>query len=171
MSRISLVQMNTRIINRQKNWHILLFKETIKIKKKKSILNTRLKASKELQQFLTDCVNYLSINLCKVLIAVIVDFYTNLWCVSDLVSFVQFKKRENSHGGVLLLACNFIKINTPPWVFFTFFTLYKWSQIAQSTPFAHVLLLIFILSEDGFDGSRNIGPFIILTYFVLFSWL
>ena len=26
---------------------------------------------------------------------------------------------------------NFNKINTPPWVFFTFFKLYKWHQIAQ----------------------------------------
>ena len=25
------------------------------------------------------------------------------------------------------------KINTPPWVFFTFFKLYKWQQIAQRT--------------------------------------
>ena len=30
-------------------------------------------------------------------------------------------------------ACNFTKINTPPWVFFTFFKLYKWYQIAQRT--------------------------------------
>ena len=28
-------------------------------------------------------------------------------------------------------ACNFTKINTPPWVFITFFKLYKWHQIAQ----------------------------------------
>ena len=28
-------------------------------------------------------------------------------------------------------ACNFTKINTPPWVFFTFFKLYKCYQIAQ----------------------------------------
>ena len=28
-------------------------------------------------------------------------------------------------------ACNFTKINTPPWVFFTFFKLYKQYQIAQ----------------------------------------
>ena len=28
---------------------------------------------------------------------------------------------------------NFTKINTPPWVFFTFFKLYKWYQIAQRT--------------------------------------
>ena len=52
----------------------------------------------------------------------------------DLVPFVQFKKREK-HGGVLLLVklqafCNFTKSNTPPWVFFTFFKLYKWYQIA-----------------------------------------
>ena len=48
-------------------------------------------------------------------------------------------KLKNIHGGVLILvklkalACNFTKINTPPWVFFTFFKLYKWYQIAQRT--------------------------------------
>ena len=45
---------------------------------------------------------------------------------------------KNNLGGVLLLvklrasACNFTKSNTPPWVFFMFFQLYKWYQIAQS---------------------------------------
>ena len=32
-------------------------------------------------------------------------------------------------------ACNFTKINTPPWVFFTFFKLYKWYQIVQRITF------------------------------------
>ena len=39
----------------------------------------------------------------------------------DLLPFKQFKKRENTRGGVLLKVCNFIKNNTPPWVFFIFF--------------------------------------------------
>ena len=42
----------------------------------------------------------------------------------DLVSFVEFKKREDTHGGVLLLE--------PTRVFLTFFSLYKWYQIAQN---------------------------------------
>ena len=50
----------------------------------------------------------------------------------DLVPFIQFEKRENAHGGVLLLvSCNFTKSNTPPLAFSTFFELYKWYQIAQ----------------------------------------
>ena len=62
----------------------------------------------------------------------------------DLVLFVQFKKREKHPWGsvnfskVLILiaeACNFTKINTPLWVFITFFKLYKWYQIAQCTTF------------------------------------
>ena len=59
----------------------------------------------------------------------------------DLVLFVQFKKRENTHGGVSILvklqalACNFTKINTPSWVFLTFFKLYKWYQIVQRTTY------------------------------------
>ena len=32
-------------------------------------------------------------------------------------------------------ACNFTKINTPPWVFFTFFKFYKWCQIAKRTTY------------------------------------
>ena len=59
----------------------------------------------------------------------------------DLVPFVQFNNVKNTHGGVLvlvklqawLLACNFTKSNTPPWVFFTFFKWYNWYQIAQNT--------------------------------------
>ena len=52
----------------------------------------------------------------------------------------NLKNVKNTHGGVLILvklqaeACNFTtKINTPPWVFFTFFKLYKCYQIAQRT--------------------------------------
>ena len=57
----------------------------------------------------------------------------------DLVPFVQFKRRENTHGGVLLLvklqvsAYNFTKSNTTPWVFFTFYKLHKWYQIVQAS--------------------------------------
>ena len=57
----------------------------------------------------------------------------------------NLKNMKNIHGGMLLLVklqdspCNFTKSNTPPWVFFRFFKLYKWYQIAQSIsciPFA-----------------------------------
>ena len=43
---------------------------------------------------------------------------------------------KNTHGVVILLvklqasACNFTKNNTPAWVLFTFFKLYKWYQIS-----------------------------------------
>ena len=49
------------------------------------------------------------------------------------------KNVKNTHGGVVLLvtlqtkACNFIKSNTPPWVFFTFIKLYKWYQMAHAS--------------------------------------
>ena len=53
----------------------------------------------------------------------------------------NLKNMKNTHEGVLILvklqasACNFTKINTPPWVFFTFFKSDKWYQIAQRTPY------------------------------------
>ena len=43
------------------------------------------------------------------------------WCVTQLVPFVQSKKHENTNGE-----------SVPLWMFFTFFKLYKWNQIAQS---------------------------------------
>ena len=46
-------------------------------------------------------------------------------------TYVIFKNVKNTHGGVLLLVKLQTKINTPPWVFLTFFKLYKWYQIAQ----------------------------------------
>ena len=45
----------------------------------------------------------------------------------DLVPFVQFKKRKkHPWRSVTFTVCNFNKSNTPPWVFVTFFKLYKW---------------------------------------------
>ena len=50
-----------------------------------------------------------------------------IWC--------HFYSVKNSHGGALLLlklkTKAFTKSNPPPWVFFTFFKLCKWYQIAQ----------------------------------------
>ena len=49
----------------------------------------------------------------------------------------NLKNVKNTQRGVLILvklqalACNFTKINTPRWVFFTFFKLCKCYQIAQ----------------------------------------
>ena len=57
----------------------------------------------------------------------------------DLVSFVEFKKREKQPWRSVALSkvaeCSFTKSNSTPWVFFTFFNLYNWYQIAQSIIF------------------------------------
>ena len=56
----------------------------------------------------------------------------------------NLKNVKTTHGEVLLLgklqakACNFTKSNSTPWVFFTFFKLYKWYQIAQNI--THILI-------------------------------
>ena len=49
----------------------------------------------------------------------------------DLGLGAQFKKREKHPWR----SVTFSKSNTPPWVFFTFFKLYEWYQIAQSTAY------------------------------------
>ena len=56
----------------------------------------------------------------------------------------NLKNVKNTHGRVLLLvklqaeACNLSKSNTPPWVNFTFFKLYKWYQIAERITYLDV---------------------------------
>ena len=54
--------------------------------------------------------------------------------LSDLVPFVQFKKRRRLKAE----ACNFTKINTPPWVFFTFFKLYQCYQMVQRITYSYI---------------------------------
>ena len=47
----------------------------------------------------------------------------------------NLKNMKNFHGGVLLLVKFQNESNSPPWVFFTFFKLYKWYQIAPRITF------------------------------------
>ena len=51
MYDINSIQENTNITDSAKNWNTLLIKEALHIKLKKPILNSALKASKELQLF------------------------------------------------------------------------------------------------------------------------
>ena len=57
----------------------------------------------------------------------------------------NLKNVKNTHGGVLILAksqasaCNFTKINTPQWAFFTFFKFKKWYEIALRTTVLDIL--------------------------------
>ena len=54
-------------------------------------------------------------------------FYRCFYCnyLRDFVQSLQFKKREKQPWKSVTLACNFTKISTPSWTFFTFFELYK----------------------------------------------
>ena len=69
----------------------------------------------------------------------ILQVYLNVVCCAIWYHSYNLKNVKNNHGGVLTLvklqalACNFTKVNTPPWVFFTFFELYEWYQIAKRT--------------------------------------
>ena len=71
----------------------------------------------------------------------------------------NFKNVKNTHRRMLISvklqveACNFTKINIPPWVFFTFFKLYKWYQIAQRITYvSHGKLLS--MSSKTFSNFR-----------------
>ena len=69
-----------------------------------------------------------------------------VWDCKDIVvrcaiwyHLYNLKNVKNIHGGVLILvklqasACNFTKINTPPWAFFTFFKLCKSRNASRDT--------------------------------------
>ena len=63
----------------------------------------------------------------------------------------NLKNVKNTHGRVLILVkfqaetCNFIKSNTPPLVFFTFFKLYKWYQIAQRITYREIYNILRLI--------------------------
>ena len=74
---------------------------------------------------------------------------TDVMCCAVWYHLYNFKKVKNTHGGVLLfvkLKVNFTKSNTPPWVFFTFFKLYNWCQIAQSISYSYSYVSNYIPS-------------------------
>ena len=79
---------------------------------------------------------YFSFSTFKLYIFVIV---ANVMRWASWYRLYNLKNVKITHGGVLILvklqvsACNFTRINTPLWVFFTFFKLYKRYQIAQHT--------------------------------------
>ena len=60
----------------------------------------------------------------------------------DSVPFVQFKNVKNT------LQLYSHEANTTPWVFFTFFKLYKWYQIAQSVS-SFIRNICFIILKSG----------------------
>ena len=102
----------------------------------------------------------------------------------DLVPFDKFKKREK-HPWRSATFSNFTKGNTLAWVFFTFFKLYKWYQIAQrityksltyinisymrftSTSKNEVLILCFRKIRKMIRESKNIG--MCLNFFFFFK--
>ena len=61
----------------------------------------------------------------------------------DLVLFVQFKNVKKHSWRCVTFS------NTPQWVFFTFFKLYKWYQIAQNIASGSRDMLKFNFSEKG----------------------
>ena len=75
----------------------------------------------------------------------------------------NLKNLKNTHWGVLILvklqasACNFNKINTPQCVFFAFFKLYKWHQIAQRITYVDFVFSYF--SERFWSFGGNISSF------------
>ena len=57
-----------------------------------------------------------------------------IWC-----HFYDLETVNSTYKGVLVI----VKNNTPPWVFFTFFKLCKWDQIAQGDTFGKNIIYCY----------------------------
>ena len=61
----------------------------------------------------------------------------------------NLKNVKNTDSGVLLLVkLQVTKSNIPPWVFFTFFKLYKWYKIVQRITYRLSLYMVLVLSSS-----------------------
>ena len=61
----------------------------------------------------------------------------------------NLKNVKNTDSGVLLLVkLQVTKSNIPPWVFFTFFKLYKWYEIVQRITYRLSLYMVLVLSSS-----------------------
>ena len=56
-----------------------------------------------------------------------------------VLSFVKLKKREK-HSWSSVTFRKVADFDTPPWVFFAFFKLYKWYQIAQNASYMQQIM-------------------------------
>ena len=91
----------------------------------------------ELKYFWNCISDILLLNIC---FSTILIRDNRSWSISSicyilrhLETFVEFEKREKHPWRSVTCST---KTNTPPWVFFTFFKLYKWYQIAQRIIFS-----------------------------------
>ena len=80
--------------------------------------------------------------------------YRHEYCdaLRDLVPFVQFKEREKSPWRSVAFSK---VVNTPPWVFFTFFKLYKWYQIAQRITIIFICFVSCLIDVNNLKSSGN----------------
>ena len=87
-------------------------------------------------------------NMSDVICQLYIPLLTKCGALRDLVPFVQFKKREKhpwrsvTFSKVVGFSLHFTKINTPPWVFFTFFELYKGTKSRNASQIGFLSLII-----------------------------
>ena len=91
----------------------------------------------------------------------------------SLVPSVQFKKREKqSWRSLRFEACNFTKCIILPWVVFTIFKLYNWSQIPQSATYVlEIVLCKAIVSTIPASHLQSVSNSILGVFVLLFCWI
>ena len=72
-----------------------------------------------------------------------------------LLGALLFLKVDSYDGGCCSFKVNYILLNTPLWVFFTFFKLFKWYQIAQRTTYTTAFSIILSSPMYHFEWSLN----------------
>ena len=101
---------------------------------KKSLMQTSFFVQCKSRKFY---LTWFSMNMCAAVVTllllggVLLLPFTIMWCFARFGTICTILKNvKNTKEGVLLLVSS-----TPSWVFFTFFNLYKWCEIAQSVPY------------------------------------
>ena len=111
-----------------------------------------------------------------------------MWCFTRFVTICTILKTwktpmEECYLSLLQAqACNFTKNNTPLWVFFTFFKLYKWYQNAQSIAYVQINLIlisaalmlgfnltIILLSECEYGKSISFTKYLSVSIQIMFT--
>ena len=119
---------------------------------------------------LMQCTEWMIKQIKSFLSGIFANLFTQ-WCVAR---FVQSKKREKHpwrsvrFSKVAGWTRKFTKSNTPPWVFFMFFKLWKYYQIAQSITYLYQKTSFVVFGEGQYGvlwRSKCMNKFSILMGF------
>ena len=91
-----------------------------------------------------------------------------MWCIAQFGTNCNLKREKHPWWSVTFIkVAGFTKSNTPSWLFFTFFKLYKWYQIAQNPTF----IIDEIWDKIFKNGPSKIVKAVFYKFYRIHSWI